>query len=663
MSVQDGIRQLVGRLRQDQSPRGSWEYPFETGITTDCYMIILLRSLEINDEKFIRKLAERILSRQGRNGAWKLFYDEGEGNVSATLEAYYALLYSGLFEKSDERLAAARRFVVENGGIARAHLFTKVMLAMTGQMKWPGFFPFPLEMMLLPLSFPVNFYSFSVFGRANLAPIMILADRKFQVITERSLDLSDLGGREDEEIELFRDTDSWRSLGSFLKNGLKTLVGLPNEVHRLATERAKNYMLNRVEADGTFLGYFSSTFLMVFALMALGYRKDDPVILSAVRGLAGMRTVAGGHLHMQYTTASVWNTALANYALQEAGVPAADPMVARANGYLLSRRHYRNGDWVVHNRKASPGGWGFADSNSIQPDVDDTTAALRAISWSVWAGGGAGKGLGDEFGQRTGPGVGMGYGPGVVPGSGGAAGIPDYSGAWERGVRWVLSMQNDDGGWPAFERNTNSKLLTLLPVEKGEFLLTDPSSADLTGRTLEFLGNYTALPKSDSMVKAGVRWLVKNQEKDGSWYGRWGICYIYGTWAAVTGLRAAGIFPSEPVLSRAAAWLKGIQNADGGWGESCLSDSARKYVPLGASTLVHTAWAVDALIAVAGRGRPTEEINAGVVYLLENLGSADWPEDYPKGQGMAGDFYIHYHSYRYIFPLLALAHYRAKFGE
>ncbi|WP_409271330.1 prenyltransferase/squalene oxidase repeat-containing protein [Neobacillus sp. SCS-31] len=722
MGVQEGIRRLVERQRRDQSPRGSWEYPFETGVGTDCYMIILLRTLEIHDEKFIRALAERILSRQGENGAWKLFADEGEGNVSATLEAYYALLYSGLLEIRDERLAAARRFVVENGGIPKAHMFTKVMLAVTGQMRWPGFFPFPLEMMLLPLSFPVNIYSISVFGRANLVPLMILADRKFQVKTEQSPDLSDLWIRDDGEVELFPDADSWRGLGSFLKNGLKTLAGLPGEVHRLATERAKNYMLNRIEADGTFLGYFSSTFLMIFALLALGYRKDDPVIVAAVRGLAGMRTVVGGHLHMQYTTASVWNTALVSYAMQEAGVPAADPMVARANGYLLSRQHHRYGDWVVHNRDASPGGWGFADSNTLHPDVDDTTAALRAISWSVVggarAGGSSGVGLGHgtavlfgqgygmQSGYGMGPGIGqglpvgqhlgygqgtgyganvnsgfmsgqnLGYGQGPIPGmpagnnfthsasvSGGEAQMPDYSGAWQRGVRWVLSMQNDDGGWPAFEKNTNSKLLALLPVQKGEFLLTDPSSADLTGRTLEFLCNYTSLPKSDPAVRKGIRWLVENQEKDGSWYGRWGICYIYGTWAAVTGLRAAGIFPSEKVLSRAAGWLKGIQNADGGWGESCLSDSAGKYVPLGASTLVHTAWAVDALIALAGRGRPTEEINSGIGYLLENLESTDWTEDYPKGQGMAGDFYIHYHSYRYIFPLLALAHYRAKFGE
>ncbi|WP_316569110.1 prenyltransferase/squalene oxidase repeat-containing protein [Neobacillus sp. YIM B06451] len=742
MRVEGGIRWLVGRLRRDQSQRGSWEYPFETGVVADCYMIILLRTLEIDDEKFIRKLVERILSLQGRNGAWRVFYDEGEGNVNATLEAYYALLYSGLLDKGDERLVAARRFVVENGGIRKTHLFTKVVLAATGQMEWPRFFPFPLEVMLLPSSFPVNFYSFSVFGRANLAPLMILADRKFQARTERTPDLTDLAAREDGEIELFRDVDSWRGLGSFLKNGLKTLAGLPGEVHRLSTERAKNYMLNRVEKDGTLLGYFSSTFLMIFALLALGYRKDDPVILAAVRGLAGMRTVVDGHLHVQYTTASVWNTALASYALQEAGVPAGDPMVARANGYLLKKQHYRYGDWVVHNRDASPGGWGFADSNTIQPDVDDTTAALRAISWSVGGGDRAGRGsgagqgarygmepgygmhsgygMGQELGQGSGMGSGygmglsngmgteigqglpvgqhlgygqgtgyganvnsgfmagqnLGYGQGSIPGmpagnnfthsasvSGGEAQMTDYSGAWQRGVRWVLSMQNDDGGWPAFEKNTNSKLLTLVPVEKAEFLLTDPSSADLTGRTLEFLCNYTSLPKSDPAVKKGIRWLVQNQKKDGSWYGRWGICYIYGTWAAVTGLRAAGIFPSEKVLSRAAGWLKGIQNADGGWGESCFSDNAGKYVPLGASTLVHTAWAVDALIALAGRGRPTEEINSGVGYLLENLESTDWTEDYPEGQGLAGDFYIHYHSYRYIFPLLALAHYRAKFGE
>jgi len=618
-TIKSSIDKLIEQLKQSQSPRGSWDFPFETGITTDCYMIILLRTLEIDDEKLIRGLVARILSKQEKNGAWKLFFDEGEGNLTATLEAYYALLFSGFVQKNDGRLLAARRFIQQHGGIGKAHMFTKIMLALTGQIKWPGFFPFPLEIMLLPVSFPLNFYSFSEFGRANLAPIMILADRRFQLKAAGGPDLGDLQGRETNGINWFRDDASWRGLNSFFAKNIKNLLGLPAELHKLATEKMKNYMLERIELDGTFYGYFSSTFLMIFALLSLGFKKSDAVIVAAVDGLKGMKCEIEGLPHMQYTTAAVWNTALISYALQEAAVSSADPAVEKASHYLLKKQQYKYGDWAIHNPSAFPGGWGFADSNTVHPDVDDTTAALRAIAANV-------------------------------------GGNSDYRHAWERGTQWVLSMQNKDGGWPAFEKNVDSQLISLLPIQKPIFLLADPSSADLTGRTLEFLCNETNLERNHPSVKAGVEWLLNNQEKDGSWYGRWGICYIYGTWAAVTGLRAAGVLPSHPAIQRAADWLKSIQNSDGGWGESCRSDSAEKYVPLGASTLTDTSWATDTLIAVSDR--PTIEIKDGINYLLQHIDITNWTFTYPKGQGMAGDFYIHYHSYNLIFPLLTLAHYQ-----
>ncbi|MGM0900868.1 MAG: squalene--hopene cyclase [Bacillota bacterium] len=619
--VVHGMEVIIETLKQYQSPNGSWNYPFETGISTDCYMIILLRSLEINEENLIKALTKRILSKQEDNGAWKLFYDEGEGNLSATVEAYYALLYSGYYRKNDLRLRNAKKFILKNGGLENAHMFTKIMLAVTGQQKWPKFFPIPVEMILLPQSFPINFYSFSEYGRTNLTPIMILADKKFSLKTLKSPDLSDLNNQRD-DFFTDRELDEWRSLHSTFKKLIKKLIGFPSELHRLATEQAKQYMLHRVEPDGTFYGYFSSTFLMIFALLSLGYSKNNPKITNAVAGLISMQTEINGFPHMQYTTATVWNTSLISYALQEARVSQSNPMVKKANDYLISRQHYKYGDWAVHNPNAFPGGWGFADKNTIHPDVDDTTASLRAISREA---------------QMS----------------------SEYLHSWQRGTQWVLSMQNDDGGWPAFEKNTDSKLLKLLPIEKAEYILTDPSSADLTGRTLEYLGLMTNLNKNHHAIKAAIRWLKANQEQNGSWYGRWGICYIYGTWAAVTGLMAVGVLPSQTSITKAVNWLKTIQNPDGGWGESCKSDEKGEYVPLNSSTLTHTAWAVDTLISVAEK--PSYTINKGIQFILNHLERDDWTTDYPKGQGMAGDFYIHYHSYRYIFPLLALAHYRNKF--
>jgi len=621
--VDNGIQKLIETIRQDQSPDGSWLYPFETGISTDCYMIILLRTLEINDEKLIQQLTERILSKQEENGAWKLFYDEGEGNLSATIEAYYALLYSGFIEKTDKRMRRARSFIINNGGIENCHMFTKFMLALTGQLKWPAFFPLPVELILLPTSFPIHFYSFSEFGRANLTPIMILADKKFSLTTKNTPDLTPLARQVDVEIIDFRDSQEWRSLYSIIKQGIKHIIGLPSYIHQLATEQAKQYMLRRIEPDGTFLGYFSSTFLMIFALLALGYSKKHPIITNAISGLKAMKTEIDGYTHVQYTTANVWNTSLLGYALQEAGVPSTDPMIKKANHYLLNRQHIKYGDWVIQNPTGFPGGWGFADVNTIHPDVDDTTASLRSIARMV---------------KKE----------------------PVYRQAWNRGLHWVLTMQNDDGGWPAFEKNTNSKLLSILPIEKADFILTDPSSADLTGRTLEYLGTFTKMPKHDPSVRSAVKWLNNNQKSDGSWYGRWGICFIYGTWSAVTGLKAVGVLSTHTSIKKAVKWLESIQNQDGGWGESCKSDSKDKYVPLNTSTLTHTAWAVDALIAA--NDKPTKATESGIQFLVSNLNREDWTTKYPKGQGMAGDFYIHYHSYRYIFPLLTLAHYKKKYS-
>lgn len=619
INTNKGIDWLIGILRKDQSPDGSWTYPFETGLTTDAYMIILLRTMELHDEELIRRLTERILSRQEKNGAWKLFYDEEDGNLTATIECYYALLYSSYLSKEDQRLMAAKKFILAKGGIGKAGIYSKVFLAITGQYKWPAFSPLPIELILLPLQFPINFYSFSVFGRANIAPILILFDKKFSIQTEKSPDLSDLYIHSDQD-EAWGYSFHDRNLFDSIEEGVKNLLGLPDELHRLAIKRARTYMLNHIEPDGTLFSYYSSTYLMIFALLSLGYKKNDPIIIKALNGIISMKCEINGKPHMQYTTAAVWNTSLIGYALQAAGVSPNDPMVQKANRYLFTRQHQKFGDWVIHNPNSLPGGWGFSDVNTITPDVDDTTASLRSISRI-------------SANNRQ---------------------------AWDSGIKWLLSMQNDDDGWPAFEKNVNSKLVEWLPLEKSEFFLLDPSCADLTGRTLEFLGNYTNLSLNHEAVRKGVRWLLNNQEKDGSWYGRWGICYIYGTWASLTGLLAVGISSKHPSVKKGVEWLHIIQNEDGGWGESCKSDGRKKYVSLGASTLTHTSWALDALITVADQ--PTMEIHKGITYLLAALQKKDWTTDYPKGEGMAGAFYIHYHSYRYIFPLLALSHYQKKFS-
>lgn len=621
------MERLINILKRDQSQDGSWDYAFETGVATDSYMIILLRSLEIHEEKFIQSLVERIISKQEKNGAWKLFYDEGQGNLSATIEAYYGLLYSGYANVSDPNMKKAKQFILKKGGLNGAGMFTKIMLALTGQYAWPKFFPIPLEAILLPVHSPLNIYDISVFGRANIVPILLLAHKKYQVTTPQTPDLSHLYVQREpsSEYHFFRDENrvlEWRNYLSSLTTALQSSFYTLSHLEERAVEQAKQYMVKRIEPDGTFLNYFSATFLMIYAFLSLGFSKKDKRIMKAVNGLKSMAIIIDGHIHMQYTTADVWNTSLISYALQEAGVSENSDIIQKANRYLFSKQHYKYGDWVVHNPYERPGGWGFSNMNTMNPDVDDTTASLRAIC----------NILSDQ---------------------------PDFLQSWGRGIQWGMSMQNKDGGWPSFERNVDKKILNMLPVQAAEFLLLDPSTADLTGRTLEFLGNFTNLNKNHSVIKRGIGWLKKEQIPNGSWYGRWGICYIYGTWASVTGLMACGGDSEAPMLRKAVQWLDEIQNEDGGWGESCKSDTENRYVPLKASTLTHTAWALDALIAASPSTTPS--IEKGIQFLIEKGNNRDWTNNYPKGQGMGGAFYIHYHSYCYIWPLLALSHYKLKF--
>ncbi|OEH93272.1 squalene--hopene cyclase [Bacillus solimangrovi] len=624
-SVQYEINRLVEKLTNEQLLDGSWNYPFETGITTDAYMIILLRTLEIDDEKLIQALVKRILSKQEENGVWKLFYDEEEGNLSETIVAYYALLYSGYLNENSMHLERPKQFILSNGGLEKGSMFLKIMLALTGQYPWPKRFPVPIETFLIPVSFPINFYDFSVYARANLTPIILLGNKKFQMKTDASPDLSNLYKQqryEEDPIIEFNRKFEWQAFIKQLIQGLSSIVGKKDGLKKKSIEHAEQYMLTHLEPDGTFYSYFSSTFFMIFALMSIGYSKTHPTILKAVEGLKSMACEVEGELHIQYTTANVWNTSLIGYAMQEAGVSDEEEVIQRANNYLLTKQHYKFGDWVINNTNILPGGWGFSNINTINPDVDDTTASLRALLPMIMK-------------------------------------HPQYLQVWNRGLHWTLSMQNEDGGWPAFERNVDKKLIRQLPVQGKELLLLDPSTADLTGRTLEFLCGSTNLNYDHPVIKRGIKWMENDQRKDGSWYGRWGICYIYGTWSALTGLRACGVSTQSNTIKKAVHWLESIQNDDGGWGESCYSDIYKRYIPLEESTLTHTAWALDSLIAVSSK--PTRVIDHGIEYLIKNGNEQSWKTAYPKGQGMGRAFYIHYHSYRYIWPLLTLGHYKKKY--
>lgn len=595
--VDEKIDDLISEALRHQHGTGAFHFCFENSLLTDAMMIVLIRMLKLPEKSLLDALVKRLLFKQSKEGYWKL-YEDDRGNLSATVLAYHSLLYSGTMTCKHSEMKKAEHYIKKWGGIEKVDSMTSIFLALNGHLNWPHLFHIPMLFLLIPKASPVSFYDLSSYARAHFAPILLCQDLRYSIKTKWTPDLTHL---------IMED----RSMKEDIKQAWTAISQFPSNQLYKARKRAEQYMLQRIEADGTLLNYATATFFMIYAMLALGYEKHAPSILRAFNGLKGM--LCDSNSHLQNSPSTIWDTALLSYTLQEAGIVHAVRSTRAANHYLVRHQQTKYGDWAITREGIAPAGWGFSEGNTTHPDVDDTTVALRAL-----------KDMKNE------------------------------SSRWHDGVSWLLAMQNHDGGWPAFEPDRQAFLLKDLPIDGARSSFPDDSSADLTGRTVEFLCNYAELNRNHPSIRKGTNWLIRNQESDGSWRGRWGICYIYGTWAALTALKAAG-YPSDfTPVRKGIQFLKKIQRDDGGWGESCQSDIQQKFVPLHFSTPSQTAWAVDALSVCKETG---ESLNRGVDYLLKK--SFDMEErTYPTGAGLPGGFYIRYHSYEVIWPLLALSHYK-----
>ncbi|MFP7493911.1 squalene--hopene cyclase [Terribacillus saccharophilus] len=609
--VKKAIEKRTRRLEALQQPDGSWRMCFEGAILTDCFYLITFTSFE-KEHATVEKLKVKLLARQRDDGSWSAYPGERNGSLSATVLAYAALRFAGV---PAAVLRTSERYISSNGGINKAHFMIRFMLAVHGMVPWPPFLKFPMTALLVPTTFPINFFQFSSYARIHFVPMLILLNKKFKRISKHSIQLDHLL-YEDE----WDDLEDMRAPFRTVTEEWSRLARLPARLHRAGYAYAERYMQERTESDGTLYSYASATFFMIYAYLALGYEENNLKIQQALKGIHGLVNENCNGIHVENSTSTVWDTALLSYALQQAGISVKQPMIQSANHYLLQRQHTQKADWQIHQSGIEPGGWGFSDINTNHPDNDDTAAVLRALTRQAR----------DELTTKR---------------------------AWKKGTDYLLAMQNKDGGWAAFEKDTNWWVLGKLPIENAEDAAIDPSTADLTGRVMEFLGTYASLKKDHASIKKAVRWLSKHQQLNGSWYGRWGVCYLYGTWAALTGLAAVGVDPTAKTVKRAVNWLKAVQHEDGGWGESCRSAEVGTYVDLSISTVVQTAWAVDALIASGEQD--SEEVQHGVHFLLSEP-KLQASIDYPTGIGLPGQFYIRYESYPYIFPLLALSHYQIK---
>ncbi|WP_371268738.1 terpene cyclase/mutase family protein [Bacillus paralicheniformis] len=603
-------QKTLAKLQNRQRPDGSWRFCFEGPVMTDSFFILMLTSLGDQDSSLITSLAERIRSKQSGDGAFRNHPDETAGNLTATVQGYTGMLASGLYDRRDAHMQKAEAFIKATGGLKNVHFMTKWMLAANGLYPWPRAY-IPLSFLLIPPYFPLHFYHFSTYARIHFVPMAITFNRRF------SLKNNQIGSLRHLDEAMSKNPLEWLNIRSFDERTFysfnlqwKQLFQWPAYVHQLGFEAGKKYMLDRIEEDGTLYSYASATMFMIYSLLAMGISKNAPVVKKAVGGIKSLISSCGEEgFHLENSTSTVWDTALISFAMQESGIPEQHSSISSAADYLLKRQHVKKADWAVSNPQAAPGGWGFSHINTNNPDLDDTAAALKAI----------------PFQRRP--------------------------AAWNRGLTWLLSMQNKDGGFSAFEKNVDHPLIRNLPLESAADAAVDPSTADLTGRVLHLLGLKERLTDDHPAVRRALRWLDHHQEADGSWYGRWGVCFIYGTWAALTGMKAVGISHNHASVRKAVSWLKSIQLEDGSWGESCKSCEAKRFVPLHFGTVVQSSWALEALLQYERPDDP--KILKGIRFLTADHESSPERLEYPTGIGLPKQFYIRYHSYPFVFSLLA----------
>ena len=620
--IASAIARAQENLLRQQKPDGHWcgELIVDSTLCSD-YILFMHWCGEV-DAQLQRRCVRHILKRQLPDGGWNIYHG-GPSEINASAKAYFALKLAGCSVDAPF-MQEARANIIRRGGIPQMNTFSKLYLALLGQFPWKYLPAIPVEMVLLPRWAPFHIYKMSSWSRAMLIPLAIINHFKPTRILPGEKQLHELYplGTEQSDLRLPRSEPFWTWRNFFLRlddtlKFLQPLRILP--LRRPALEQAERWMLERIgEGSDGLATVFPAMLNCLIALRALGYSKTNSIYAKAEKDFARLFVDDPEDFRIQPCLSPVWDTAITIISLAESGLPSEHPALQKAAEWLVNKEVRIRGDWSANNSYPQASGWAFEYNNVYYPDTDDTAMVLMAL-------------------RLVRP---------KVPQS--------LNEIFRRALDWQLSFQCRDGGWAAFDKDVTTSWLEDMPFADHNAIL-DPTCSDLTARTLELLG-YIGFNPRERSVRDAMQYLIDTQDEDGSWYGRWGVNYIYGTWQVLRGLSVIGQDMTQDWILRGRDWLESCQNNDGGWGETCGTYENPSTKGIGESTASQTAWAIMGICACGDLDR--RSIQRGLRYLLSaQKPDGSWDEEQITGTGFPRVFYLKYDMYRQNFPLLALATY------
>lgn len=626
-ALMNSVDRAADALLNLQQPDGHWVFELEADATIPAEYVLLRHYLgEPVDTELERKIAVYLRRIQGQHHGWPLLHD-GDFDISASVKAYFALKMIG--DPVDaEHMRRAREAILQRGGAARSNVFTRALLSLYGVTSWRSVPVMPVEIMLLPRWFPFHMSKISYWARTVIAPLLVLGALKPLARNPKGVTIDELFLQPPRSVGAVKKAGhqkwSWFLFFRAVDMVLRATEPLfPATTRKRAIQASVDFVKERLNGEDGLGAIYPAMANSVMMYDALGYPPDHPDRAIARLSIDKLLVIKEDEAYCQPCVSPIWDTALTAHALLEAGSERAKASAQSGLDWLVPRQVLDvAGDWAEQRPNVRPGGWAFQYNNAHYPDLDDTAVVAMAMD-RVQAG----------------------------------THSHGFDASLQRAREWVLGLQSRNGGWAAFDADNTYGYLNNIPFSDHGALL-DPPTEDVTARCISMLAQLPRDAQGDRAIEAGIDYLRKTQLKDGSWYGRWGLNYIYGTWSSLCALNAAGLDGKSDMVRRAADWLLKIQNADGGWGEDGASYKLdyRGYEPA-PSTASQTAWAILGLLAAGEVDHP--QVQRGVRYLLDNqTGEGLWEEERFTATGFPRVFYLRYHGYRKFFPLWAVARYR-----